>query len=441
MKPQNDPEASASSSTPTKVTPPPDTPTSGGEPTPVSSRYIWLMVVAQFGVFLALITPIAVSLSIRVAQLAPGHEEYLGYVTGAGAAVSVLVGPLLGVLSDRTRSRLGRRKPFLIAGLVLGPISLVVIALAPSMIVLALGWIMSQVTWGLALGGLTNSMADRVPEQQRGRLAGFVGFVNLVAPVAGVGLSSGLAGNNLLLFGIPGLLGALLLAPFILFIPESDSRNMPDMGRLSPGTVLGKYVFKPARYPDYSLNLLGRALFYFGLTLCTTFTAFFLASRMGVGVQNVAGTMAVLSALGVVATAIGALGSGFLSDRLRRRRAFVLASGILFGLGSVGMALSPTVPLLFASQLTTSLALGMFSSVDQALALDVLPERATNAGRFMAIFGLTASIPQSVAPLVAPVFLTIGVAAGQKNYPLLFAIAGAFTVLGGIVITRIRSVR
>lgn len=441
MEPQQASDGSASLSPPTEVPPPSGTTPAEQGLSPVSSRYIWLMVVAQFGVFLASITPIAVSLSIRVAQLAPGHEEYLGYVTGAGAAAGVLTGPLLGTLSDRTRTRIGRRKPFLIAGLALGPVSLAVIASAPSMTVLVAGWVMAQICWGLALGGLTNSLADRVPESQRGRIAGLVGFVNLVAPVMGVALSSGFADSNLLLFGVPGLIGAVLLAPFIIFVPEPDSRFMPDAEPLSLRALLGKYVFNPLRYPDYSLNLLGRLLFYFGLTSCTTFTAFFLASRLGVGVQDAAGTMAVLSGLGVVATALGALGGGFLSDRLRRRRAFVLGAGVLFGLGAVGMALAPALPLLFAAQLTTSLALGVFSAVDQALALDVLPERATNAGRFMSIFGLTASIPQSVAPLAAPVFLTVGVAAGEKNFGLLFVVAGVFTVLGGVVISRIRSVR
>ena len=51
----------------------------------VGAKYIWFMVLAQFGVFMAFITPIAISLAIRVQALAPGHAEYLGYITGAGA--------------------------------------------------------------------------------------------------------------------------------------------------------------------------------------------------------------------------------------------------------------------------------------------------------------------------------------------------------------------
>jgi hypothetical protein len=60
----------------------------------------------------------------------------------------------------------------------------------------------------------------------------------------------------------------------------------------------------------------------------------------------------------------------------------------------------------------------------------------------MGIMGFATTIPQAVAPLVAPAFLTIGAAAaGAKNYTLLYLVAAACTVLGGLVVLRIRSVR
>src|SRR5437764_9585136 len=100
---------------------PPSPPVPASQPAPalpkVSARCIWLMALAQFGLFTAFITPLGISHSVKLAQVAPGHEEYLGYITGGGAATVLLFGPLLGVLSDRTRSRLGRRRPFMIGGM------------------------------------------------------------------------------------------------------------------------------------------------------------------------------------------------------------------------------------------------------------------------------------------------------------------------------------
>src|SRR5690349_4378320 len=124
---------------------------------PVNARYIWFMVLAQFGVFMAFITPIAISLAVRLGELAPEHQEYLGYITGAGALFVMLTAPFMGIWSDRTRTRLGRRRPFMIGGMIVGVISLVVMALAPSVLVLGLGWILAQWGWGTVLGNLQNS--------------------------------------------------------------------------------------------------------------------------------------------------------------------------------------------------------------------------------------------------------------------------------------------
>lgn len=407
---------------------------------PVSRKWIWLMVVAQFGVFVAFITPLAISLSIRLQAVAPGHAEYLGYITGAGAGVVVLTGPFLGMMSDRTRTRFGRRRPFMIGGMILGMVSLFVMATAPSALLLGLGWVLAQLGWGQTLSALQIRTADRLPEQQRGRVAGLTGFATQIAPVLGVSIAGAFAGDALLLFFVPGILGAVLVLFFVVFLPEPDSRRMvlPD---LRVATVLRKLVFNPRRYPDFAWNWLGRFFFYFGLSLNTTFTAFFFAQRLGITVTAVAGVIAVLSLGGIVTTVVGALGGGFLSDKLKRRRVFVLLSGILFAAGAVTMALSPSLPLLVTGSLISGVGIGMFSAVDQALLLDVLPERDTDAGRFMGITGFATSVPQAVAPLIAPLFLVIGAAGGEKNYTLLYLLAGVFTVTGGLLALRVRSVR
>jgi MFS family permease len=414
-----------------------------GEDLPkVSSRYIWFMVLAQFGVFVAFITPIAISLAVRVGQLAPGHEEYLGYITGAGALVVMLTSPLLGTLSDRTRTRIGRRRPWMIGGMILGVISLIVMALAPNVLVLGLGWILAQLGWGQVLSNLQISTADRLPESQRGKVAGLTGFSTQIAPVFGVVIASSFTRDNLLLFLIPGAIGVILVTLFITLVYEADSRDRSFETKLSAGTLFKKYLYNPKQFPDFSWNWLGRFLFYFGLTLNTTFTAFFFASRLGVDIADVGGIIAALGGVGVLATTAGALGGGFLSDRFRRRRVFILIGAIFFGTGAITMALAPSLPLIVVGSLLVSVGIGTFAAVDQALLLDVLPEKETDAGRFMGITGFATSIPQAFAPLIAPLFLAVGVVAdGPKNYTLLYIVAAACTLAGGLVVFKIRSVR
>ncbi len=412
----------------------------GGEPAKVDARYIWFMVLAQFGVFMAFITPIAISLAIRVEQITPGHAEYLGYITGSGALFVMLTAPFMGVWSDRTRTRIGRRRPFMIGGMVVGVISLVWMAEAPSVILLGVGWVLAQWGWGTVLSNLQISTADRLPESQRGKVGGLTGFATQIAPVFGVILAQFFTGDALLLFLVPGAVGVILVTLFVTLVHEDDSRSLP-REHLTVRRLLGKYVYNPRRFPDFSWNWLGRFLFYFGLTLNTTFTAFFFAERIGVTVDKVAVVIAALGGIGVLATTAGAIGGGFLSDRLRRRKVFLLAGGAIMAAGMSLMALSTSLPLLITGSLVVSMGIGLFAAVDQALLLDVLPEKETDAGRFMGITGFATSIPQSVAPLLASGILLIGVSGTAKNYTLLYLIAAALVLLGGLVILRIRSVR
>ena len=406
----------------------------------VGPKYIWLMVLAQFGVFMAFITPIAISLAVRLGDLAPNNQEYLGYITGAGALWVMLTAPFMGIWSDRTRSRLGRRRPFMIGGMIVGVASLVVMALAPSVLVLGAGWILAQWGWGTVLGNLQNSTADRLPESQRGKVAGLTGFATQVAPVIGVIATMGLTGDPLLLFLVPGVVGVVLVTLFVTLVHEDDSRALP-LERIGFAGVLGKYVYNPRRFPDFSWNWLGRFLFYFGLTLNTTFTAFFFADRLGLSITEVSGVIGTLGAVGVLATTAGAIGGGFMSDRFRRRKVFLVIGGAIMAVGMVTMALSSDLPFLFAGSLVVSLGIGLFAAVDMALLLDVLPEKETDAGRFMGITGFATSIPQAAAPFIASGILVVGVTGDAKNYSLLFFLAAAFVLLGGLVILRIKSVR
>ena len=412
----------------------------GTDRPPVGAGYIWLLILATFGVYVAFVTPIAISLAIKVDQIAPGNEASLGYVLGIGSLAAMLVGPLVGVLSDRTRSRLGRRKPWIIAGTVVGTLALVLIAQASTIPVLILGWVLAQIGWSTVVSTLLTTQADRLPESQRGKVGGLNGFATMAGPVIGSAIGGSLATQPLLLFLIPGAIGVLFAALFVLFIRESDTRVATFDHQLSANLLAKKYLYDPRRYPDYSWNWLGRFLFNFGLTLNTAFTAFFFADRLGLDVTAIGGVVAIAGLLGVLATITGAIGGGFLSDRVRRRRVFVLTGGVAFAAGALLQAASTSLPMLLTGTFVAAIGIGIFSAVDQALLLDVLPERDTDAGRFMGINGFSTTLPQAVAPLLAPAILAIG-AAESLNYPLLYVIAAVFTVAGGLVILlRVRSV-
>jgi MFS family permease len=157
-----------------------------------------------------------------------------------------------------------------------------------------------------------------------------------------------------------------------------------------------------------------------------------MAQQLDTSVDRIGGTVAASSVVSVVAMMIGALGGGLASDRLRRRRVFVALSAVVFLGGSLQMVSVHSVAALLAGAGLMNLGLGVFSAVDQAVVLDVLPDRA-EAGRFVAVITYAQQIPHAIAPLVASVVLGIGSGAA-KNYGLLYSVGGVFTVLGGLII-------
>jgi len=403
--------------------------------------WIAALVVGVFGAYIAFVTPIAISLALRVNALAPDNSEYLGIILSVGALASLVFGPLAGQLSDRTKTRIGRRRPWIIGGIIVGVIALAIMGLAPTILVLGVGWVLAQLGWSQVLNNLTTLMADKLPESQRGKVSGMTGATTGLAPVFGAVIGSMVAANPIALMLVPAVIGVVLLVPILLFAREVDTRGLTGEAPMTFRTTLANFVFNPKRYPDFGWNWLGRAVFFFGLTLSTTYTAYFYADRLGIAVKDTAGVVAIVGGIGILGVVVGALLSGFLSDRLRRRKPFILVAGILFAVGSLVMISAGSIPILVVGTLITNLAIGVFGAVDQALMLDTLPEKQTDAARFINIFAYATTLPQALAPAAASLLLLIGATGDSKNYSVLYIAAAVLTIVGGILILRIKSVR
>lgn len=406
----------------------------------VKTGVLALIVLATFGSGMALVVPMVYSLAVRLEQLVPGRPDILGYMLGIGSAVTLLVAPLTGILSDRTRSRWGRRRPYTFAGLLLGAAAAPIMAMAPDPLWLTLGWVLSAVGWGTAAGSIGNYQADVLPQHQRGRVSGMTTVVMQVSPVLGILLVGLIHGDALPLFLLPAGIGAALVMLFIAFAPEAHSRGVVYLDRLSVRRILASYAFQPRHMPDFAWNWLGRFIFFLGLTLTTSFSTFFFAQRLAVPVADVVGFMALTSGLSIITAMLGSLGVGWLSDRLHRRRLFIVFGVVFVAGGSVVSALAYDLTLLLTGSLISSFGVAVFIAVGQAVVLDVLPHRETQAGRYMAITGFSQKIPGVLAPGVAPLLLAVGT--GTENYSVLYFVAAALALVGGLVIAmKVRGVR
>ncbi|MBA4863016.1 MFS transporter [Streptomyces sp. PSKA54] len=407
----------------------------------VSRSYLAWIMIASFGASLALMVPLSYSLAVRIDDLVPGREELLGYVTGSAQFVYLVLSPLIGFWSDRMRSRLGRRTPFMFAGTAIGMVGLLGIAVAPTVFLVGLAWVVGMVGWSTVGQAIQNVQADRVPEEQRGRVSAVTSVMTQIAPVVGIGIAYTVASSTLLVFLVPGVIGSVMLLLFPLLKPEGDSRALVHTSEVSLKGLVASYGFNPRKYPDFGWNWLGRFVFFMGLYFNTTFGTFFYAQRLDMPVKEVAGVVAAIGIIGVLAAAGGAIGGGFLSDKLGRRKLFTMIGSTIFVAGAVAEAFAHSLPQLIVGAVLMQLAIAMFSAVDQAIVFAILPDRA-QAGRYLAVVAFAQKIPSAIAPLIAPLIITIGVTGSDKNYTYLYLSGAVLALVGGLIIKfGVKSVR
>src|ERR1700689_1429368 len=128
------------------------------EPRPcrVGWGFISLYTLAYMSTSLLFLAPVLVTLALKVNSLvgikqAPGS---LALVAGTGALVAMVGNPFFGRMSDRTTSRLGMRRPWMITGLAGGSLGILIVALAPSVPVVLAGWCIAGLFFNALLAAM-----------------------------------------------------------------------------------------------------------------------------------------------------------------------------------------------------------------------------------------------------------------------------------------------
>jgi MFS family permease len=402
---------------------------------PISKNFITLYTLAQFGWQMAMTTPLVLTLALKVQQLDPAHKANdLSLLLGIGGLIGIIVGPMVGLLSDRTASRWGRRRPWMAVGVVGQTLGLVGVALAPSIPVLWLCWWFASILGNMNLFSVV--MPDLIPEKQRGIVSGFSGLAGPMGSITGVLLAT-ISGNLVLAFVLPAVIGLILMTLFILRLPD---RPLVREGRqsLNLAHFVRGFWISPRAYPDFGWVWLGRLLVVIGISILTNYQVFYLTDHLHIPAAQVAGMISILALLGLVLTVSASVVGGILSDHFKHRKIFVLLSALVYGVGICIVAFAPTLVIFFVGSMIGNLAVGIYFAVDQALITDVLPNRETEGAKGMGVFNIAQALPASLAPAMAPLFLAIG---GGNNYTVLYLAAGVFAMLGAIVIQPVKGAR
>ncbi|MBF4585697.1 MFS transporter [Curtobacterium sp. VKM Ac-2887] len=409
--------------------------------------YVPSVAFASFGLFLALLGPTIGGLSVKVQSLvgladAPAR---LGLVTGVGLAFSLVTQPLAGRLSDRSMSRFGRRRPFLLVGVVGLLLALIGCGVAPNVFLLLVAWCGCQFFGSIAQAAMNATVADQVPVAKRGGVSGILGAATPAGLLIGAVLLNALP-NEVLRFVVPGIIAVVLMVVFTGVLKDHVRTQEPST-TLNLRQLLTSFIFDPRKHPDFGWALLSRGLILVAYGSVSTYLTLFLATSYGMNTQEQLAFNAIAQIIGVGTLIAFSVVGGFVSDRAGRRKLFIVISGLVIAVGVAGTALSPLfghsggLTVLLVAQALTGAGAGCFFAVDQAMCLSVLPNPDDTA-KDLGILNAAGALPGALAPLLAGlVFIPLGNALFDGGYTLWFAVGAAMAIAGSFVVLRIRQVR
>jgi MFS family permease len=409
-----------------------------GEPKrQVSGGWIALFAIAWLGVWMAQLTPIQLLLPAQVeAQLSATYwvdkVVAFGIVSGIAGVFALVAFPLTGALSDRTTSRFGRRRPWILGGALVFAAALVLLGVQQSLVGIGIFWSLALIGFCVLTAALTAVISDQVPVGQRGFVSGWISAPQAIGTILGVLLVVVLVLSQVAGYTLVAVLLVLLVLPFVLRIPDAVLPRSARSPLTLKGLIAGFWI-SPRQYPDFGWTLASRILVNFGNAFGTSLLLYFLQD--GLRVEHADDVLLILILIYMIFVVLASLVLGRLSDRLGRRKAFVFAAAALQGVAALMLAFVPLLGVAMVAAGILGLGYGCFLSVDQALATQVLPDAHTR-GKDLGIMNIATAVPQAIAPLIGAF-----VVAALAGFQGLFVLSALAALLGALAVLPIRSVR
>lgn len=378
---------------------------------------------AQFTGLLLLVVPKAI-----LAFVGPSRSaQALSVLVVGGSIMTVILLPVIGTVSDRLITRIGRRRPIIFAGILVDLLGLAVMAASPHFVPFAVGDLLVQIGATSAWAAYQGLIPDLVPEEQRGTASGLVGFMEEIAIVVGVLLPSVLPH---LFFPVTMLLVAVFTAP-LLWV-----REPPVSVRARP---LSEALRRFRDYGDFGWVFVTRFLVILGFVTLENYIFYYVRFSLGALDPTAVVTEAILAV--TLSSAVSVILAGIIADRTGRRKVIVIVSGLLQGIASAGFFViqSPAIINVFA--IIFGLGYGAYMSSDWALAMAVLPDEGSS-GRDLGVWGIAYNLPSLFAGLIAGILVPLITARVNMGaaYRTLFLLTFVYFLLGSMLVRRVRSV-
>ena len=399
----------------------------------VNAGFQTLLSLANLVVWLSILPISQILLPTQIAALSAANKfTNLTIATVVGVLAAVITNPIAGAFSDRTTSRLGRRRPWFIVGSILSAVTLALMANTTNFVALVVWWAIFHIAANAVLAGLAAVVPDQVPVRQRATVSAFVSLSLPLGAVIGSLLVTRVATSTQMSYYI--FIGILLIV-MMLFILVLRDKPLPKevAPRFHLRTFLASFWVNPVKYPDFGWAWLTRFLVYLSYFTSLGYLLYFLqdAVHYQKAAQGVTTFQIILTGTLLISSVV----SGILSDRLQRRKIFVIGASLVIALSFLILAYFQTWLAVQLAGAVLGIGFGAYLGVDIALITQLLPS-ANARGKDLGVINIANAFPQVVGVTIAAFVVNT-----FHSYTVLFVVAAVLALLGAVLIQRIKSVR
>eukprot|EP00122_Pirum_gemmata_P019593 Pgem_evm1s18337 len=325
------------------------------------------------------------------------------------AGISQLSGPLAGFFSDRCIHRIGRRKPYMLGGCLVGCLGLLIQYFArsraqPMTYLYFIAFFGSMLGLNVIYVAFSGALADIVPAKQMGQANGILGGFTVLGASLGFGAFTLFLSIEMCYY----FFAVVLAAGTIISCWFMNEKPLLQAKPWKWADIVLCYYLSPTEHTDFFMVFVSRTLYYMAVSIQTFMLFYFRDMIQGVdGKKDAQDATSYLALIGQLSGAVVCYPMGLMSDRFGRKPLIFLSSSIIVFVYVMFMFTS-TMPIALVGGAIYGIGNGTYLAVDYALASDVLPSK-KHAARFMGIWGVAAFIGTMVGPLmIGPLLMFFG---------------------------------
>lgn len=412
---------------------------------PATGKPLDKVTIARFGAGFIIFGVLWMSgLGIVSAVLLPMHyktiegvnpDALIGIVNAFTAVASLIANLMFGNFSDRSRSRFGRRTPWILFGAVLGGVTLFLTGTTHNAVLLTIFYCACMFGLNCMIAPMVAILSDRVPSGIRGTMSAFYGAGATIGSPIGTMLGALFIKNLIPGFAVAGVLMFLGGVVSMLIMPKEESADFlpKDEGSLKDVLV----SFRPPAFHgahDFYKAFVGRFCMLVSYQMIAVYQLYIIQNYIGQSVDESAVTVSVVSMIMMVMSLVGSFISGPVSDIIGRRKVPVVVASVLFAIGIAMPWVFPSSMGMYLFAGIAGLGYAVYSAVDQALLVDVLPNK-EEAGKDLGILNMATTLGQMCGPIVMSALVV------NLGYNFAFPTSIALAIIGCFFIMAIKKVK